>query len=320
MALVVAIAITSVLLINIMIKMSFKISEQEKFNKFDRKKQFKNFSQSSVIKNRIDKYVALEMKYEDRRKKEILLRQAGSNMSISDLYVRSIMTGIVCSVLLGALLKNIVAGIVFFLIGLMLPKNIITLKRNARVNKLDAQIGVFIRTTVKRYYVTNRFVESMEASMQDFDGLEPITSELKQTLSEIELGTSVAEALDNMAVRIQNPYMKLFANNYRVATNIGTQEMKERLLDGVIQKHEKDIKLKSKLKREIKQPMMEGFLMMTVVPITFISQVMSNKDYLEFMIDKWIGKITLAAVILLMSLSVWLLLSRVGAPLVKEDE
>lgn len=318
-AFVIGIAIASVLLINVMIKMSFKAPD-ERVNKFDRKAQFKNFNQGNVIKSRIDEYVNTGMKYEDRRKKEILLRQAGSKMSISDLYIISMLSAAIGSVAVGVLLKNIVAAIVFVIIGYLLPTNIITLKKNARVNKLDAQIGVFMRTTVKRYYVTNRFVESMEASMLDFDGLEPITSELKQTLSEIELGTPVAEALDNMAVRIHSPYMKLFANNYRVATNIGTQEMKERLLDGVLLKYEKDTKLKSKLKREIKQPVLEGFLMMVVVPITFIMQCVYDREYLPFMINKWPGKIALAGVILLMSLTTWLLLSKVGAPLVKEEE
>lgn len=319
-AFVIGISIASALLINTIIKLSFKTPKDDRVNKFDRKSQLKNFTQSNAVKKKIDNYVISDMKYEKRRKKENLLRQSASKMSISDLYVVSILSAIVGGVVVGVALKNIVAAIAFFVIGFLLPTNILTLKKNARMSKLDTQIGVFIRTTVKRYYVTNRFVEAMEASMLDFDGLEPITTELKQTLSEVELGVPVAEALDNMAIRIQNPYMRLFANNFRVATNIGTQEMKERLLDGVLVKYERDTKLKSRLKREIKQPVLEGFLMMSIVPVTFIMQCVNDREYLPFMINEWPGKISVGAVIVLLSLSFWILLGKVGAPLIEEEE
>lgn len=321
-ALVIGILLTGVLLVSILIKILFKKDENEDVPnlKVNRKSQFKNFNQGSAIRSRLDLYVEKEMKYETKKKTELLLKQAGSKKTISDLYIESVLTAVVGATVIGVALKNPMAAIAFFIIGISLPKNIILLKRNKRVGVLDNQIGSFIRMTVKRYYVTNRFVEAMEAAMLDFGGQEPITSEIKQTLSEVELGTPVAEALENMSSRTQNSYMKLFANNYRVANNIGTQEMKERLLDGVINKFEKDIKLKSRLKRELSQPVLEGFLMLLIIPITFVMQSIYDREYIDFMINNPLGKIALAGVILLLGASIWLLVYKVGAPLVKEEE
>lgn len=321
LVLAIGVIMASVILINITIKLCFKeVSEDTRVNKFDRRSQLKGFGQGSAIKTRIDDYVNHEMKLDDRRKKELLLKQAGSKMTITDLYINSAITAVVCSAIIGVILKNPIAAIAMFVVGINIPKSIVTLKRNSRVNKLDSQVGAFIRMSVKRYYVTNNFIESVEATMLDFDGQQPITGELKQLLSEIELGYPITDALDGMAKRTASPYMKLFANNYKVANNIGTQEMKEKLLDGVINKYEKDIKLKSKLKREIRQPVLEGFLMMLIVPVTFVMQAIYDNTYVDFMINNIMGKVALAGVIVLLGVSMWLLVAKVGAPLIKEED
>lgn len=309
--------------VHIISKLIVKDSDNEvkiRKKKGRRFSQLKDFSEANVIKNRLDEYISDKMEYEKRKKAETLLKQSGLSITMIDIYLMGIICGTVLAIMAMLALNNWMAAIALFGVGCIIPKNIVVLIRNKRVAKLDNQVCMFIRMTVKRYYVTNNFIQSMEDSLKDFDGQQPITSELKATLAEIELGTSAVDALESMARRTSNSYMKLFANNYRAAMSIGTYEMNEKLLDSVVDKFDKDIKLRSKMKREISQPVLEGLLMMTIVPATFIMQTYNDPGYFKFMKNEPLGQMAMAGAIVLLGASIWLLVNKVAAPIISDED
>lgn len=318
-----ALILCGVFSVHIISKLIVKDSDTEvkiRKKKGRRFSQLRDFSEANVIKNRLDEYLSDKMEYEKRKKNETLLKQSGLSITMVDIHLMGVILGIVLAIIAMLSLNNKLAAVALFGVGFIIPKNIVVLIRNKRVAKLDNQVCMFIRMTVKRYYVTNNFIQSMEDSLKDFDGQQPITGELKAALAEIELGTPAVDALESMAQRTSNVYMKLFANNYRAAVSIGTYEMNEKLLDSVVEKFDKDIKLRSKMKREISQPVLEGLLMMTIVPATFIMQTYNDPEYFKFMKNEPLGQMAMAGAIVLIGASIWLLVNKVAAPIIEEED
>ena len=317
MSLVIAVCI--VIIFNVISKLIVKQKESG-YSVTRRMAQLKDFSQEKVIKNRLESYIAGNMKYEKKKKLNNLLVQSGLKLSTADLYLMSFFTAFGSAIVVGVLLNNHIVALAMLLVGGMLPTQVVRFIRNKRVIKLDSQIASFIRMTVKRYYVTGKLANSIQMTLSDFNGQEPITSEIKKTLSDIEVGASPIEALEEMEKRTQNEYLGLFVSNLQASANIGTEEMKQKLLDGVVAKFDEDIKLASKLKKEISQPVMEGFLMMLIVPATFIMQASSDETFIPFMRDDPMGRVAMAIAVLLMAASAWVIINKVGAPLEKDDE
>lgn len=313
------IAISIVLSLNIISKLIVKPRE-EYVVKSRRGEQLRKFSHEDIVKQRLNEYISKNVKYEKRNAMNLLLLQSGLNLGMADYYLISAATAIGSAVVFGPITNNAFAGLVMFIVGLFLPSQVIRFIANRRMMKLDGQMASFIRMTVKRYYVTTNLAASIEMTVDDFNGQEPITSEIKKTIADLEVGTPGIEALEGMYERTRNNYLKLFVANLKVASNIGTEEMKQKLLDGVVEKFDDDIKRRSKLKKEINSPVMEGFLMMSIVPATFIMQSNFDETYLPFMREHILGKIALAVAISLVSVSAWLLINKVGAPLDKEEK
>lgn len=317
--LIVIVAIIITISINIISKLIVKPRENDAPIS-RRGEQLRKFNHESIVKQRLDDYIVGNMKYEKRNKLKLLLLQSGFNLTIVDLYIISAVVAVGGFISVGMLTNNIIAGIVMFGLGLMLPSQVITFVANRRMMKLDSQVAAFIRMTVKRYYVTTNLASSIEMTLDDFQGQEPITTEIKKTIADLKVGTTAIDALEQMYERSKNKYLKLFVANLKVASNIGTEEMKQTLLDSVVEKFDGDIKMKSKLKKEINSPVIEGFLMMTIVPATYIMQASFDETYVPFMREHSLGKMAFAAAILLVALSGWLLINKVGAPLDKEEK
>lgn len=314
----IVLAISVVFSMNIIKRLVFKEKEQE-VKGSRRMMQLNDFTHRAMVDN-LNSYINQNIEYKKRNKIQKMLLQSGLNMTIADLVIISIASSISLALIMSIPLQNNMLFWVGLICGGMIPGQVIKFIRNRRVMKLDTQIASFIRMTVKRYYVTGQLPGAIEMTLDDFGGQEPITSEIKKTISDLEVGTSAIDALEAMEKRTHNEYLKIFVCNLKASNDIGTESMKQKLLDAVIKKFDKDVKMKSELKRETSSPVMQGFLLMLIVPATFIMQAVSNEEYLPFMINDPMGKLAIAITVALMFTTAWIIINKVGAPLEKEEE
>lgn len=311
-------SLSFVIILNVIKKMIFK-EKSYNLKSSRRKGQLSDFT-TSRFKEDLNEYISRNVRYEKRYKYNDLLMQSGTGLTMADLLILSVMSSLGTGIILAVPFKNSMLFLVGLILGVMAPKQIITVIRNRRITKFNTQVTSFIRMTVKRYYVTGQLSTSIELSAEDFEGKEPMISEINKAISEMEVGGSAIEALENMERRTQNQYLKIFTSNLRAATNIGTESMKQKLLDAVIDKFDEDVKINSELKRELNEPVFQGLLMMLIVPATFVINAMSNEEYLSFMINKTIGKMAIAASAALLGVSAWVIINKIGAPLEKDED
>ncbi|MBQ3420823.1 MAG: hypothetical protein IJH34_03990, partial [Romboutsia sp.] len=107
-------------------------------------------------------------------------------------------------------------------------------RKTKRTEKLNAQVGTFVSVVIGRYEMLNDFSESLRLSLEECYDQEPIATEIRKTIMDLDLGLPVNEALDNMALRTGNKFIYKLSNNYKISNDIGTKESRKKLLGYVI--------------------------------------------------------------------------------------
>lgn len=280
-----------------------------------RKKQVKKMLRENVLQEKLDKIIEKNVKFSKRQGMEEKLIQAGFNISYTEYILICSLTAIVLSVLLGKALNNIFIGILFLIFGYLAPYQIVSFFRNKRILLLENQIGAFMQMVIKRYENTRDFNTALKMTSIEFEGEDPIDTEIKKAILEIDLGKSVSEALKNLAIRTGNKYMERFAAYYEIASEIGTDDVRKNLLTQAYEQYKENREMVRQLKKEISGPVQEAYIMILSVPIFAIYQIATNPDYIYIMTRTTIGRVGTAGVLGTLILTIWFVNAKLGAPL-----
>lgn len=280
-----------------------------------RKKQSENLLRENVLRKRMVSITENRVKYTKRYKIETLCLQAGFKLAYADFILMSLASAIVFAVLVTIVSSNILLGIMFFFVGYIAPKQLFMFLKNRRIARMERQLGPAMQMMIRRYNATKDFSKSLELTTVEFEGQAPIYNELRKTLLEIQLGIPVGDALENMARRIGNKYMYRFADYYKIASSIGTDELRENLLVQAYTQFEENRRAKSSMKKELAEPVREAYIMLATIPLFALYQVATNSNYIPFMTQTTIGRIGTAAITAIFIGVLWFVNAKVGAPL-----
>ena len=281
-----------------------------------RREQTARKNQEEGIRDKIDQYTRKKVKFNKRYEIETLCMNAGyRDMKYGDLMIINAIAAFAMFFVFGVILQNIFLGGVMALVAIKVPVQVLTMIKNKRLTKIEDQIGVFMNMTTKRYINTSNFEKALILTTEEFRGIEPMYSELKYTVAEIQVGVNVGEALDNLARRTSNQYLKRFSDFYKIAYKLGTQEVREKLLTQAYTQYEENRQIKAFMKKEIAEPVRDSYIMVVTVPVFFMFGVAAMPGYSEFMFDTTPGKIVLGVVVAILIGVIWFINKKVGAPL-----
>lgn len=285
-----------------------------------RRKQTEGMFRENVLREKLDKTLEEKVKLSKRNAMEDKMKQAGYDASFTDFVIISIFSGILMAVIFGTLMTNPFLAVLFLVFGTLVPYQFISFVRNRRVELLDKQVGAFMQMVIKRYENTRNMHTALKMTAKEFHGEEPISSEINKTVLEIDLGVPTAKALDNMAVRTGNKYMERFVSYYKVASEVGTDDLRRDLLMQAYIQYEENRQLKRALDEKISGPVKDAKIMIFSVPMFAIYQLITNDDYATFMTKTTTGKIGTAGIIGTLILIIWFVNAKIGAPIDEEKK
>lgn len=280
-----------------------------------RKKQSDNFINNS-FRNKFKEETTKRVSFNKREQIEILCLNAGFDVSYSDYLLLCFFSAVFCFLFISIIIKNIYLGLVISIIIFNTPKQILIIIKRKRLDKLELQIGPFMKMVIKRYETSRDFEKAMIATTKEFFGTEPLFTELSKTVSEMNL-MSINEALDNLAKRTSNKYLGLLADYYRISSALGTNEVRKKLLNQAYIQYDENRKLKSFLKEQISEPIRDSYFILATVPIFFLFGCFYINGYTNFMFNTTLGKITMTVLFVIMLGAVWFVNKVIGAPLDK---
>lgn len=293
----------------------FRKEDEEKNLLEMRKKQSVSSLRENALKRRLESLVEERAKKSKRLEIEEMCMQAGFNWSYGEYKLVGYFTGIVLFIAVYAGMHNLVPAVVFAFIGVITPGQLIHAIRNARVSRLEKQIGSFMRLVIERYNSTKDFARAIQDSTEDFKGHEPMYSELKRASADLAIGVNATETMRKLAKRTGSKYLMRLADYYQIASELGTVETRQNLLKQVLLQYEKNRSIKSKLRNELNGPVREAYIMVAMVPIVGVYMATATDEYRDFFLKTTMGQTGLALVLLVLVFCVWFINRQIGKPL-----
>jgi tight adherence protein B len=280
-----------------------------------RKQQSSNMFRENVLKKRLEAIAEERVKYSKRYAIETLCLQAGFRFSFAEYLMISMGSALLLAILMMMVMNNPLFGLLFLVIGYMIPKQVITFLKNRRVALMEKQIGSFMLMILKRYENTRDFKASLELTMREFKGEEPLYSEIRTTVMDTNLGKPVNEALEQMARRTGNKYMMRLADYYTISSDIGTDDARKKMLNQAYMQYDENRKAKSMMKRELSAVKREAYIMVFSVPGFAVFQATSNDNYIHFMTQETMGQIGTFTILAVLAGVSWFINNKISAPL-----
>lgn len=256
---------------------------------------------------------------EKRRKVEDKYQKAGIKLNYANSFAICLVAGTILSLVSLFGLKNPYMAISAFGFGWNVPGLLATFFANRRLEKINGQVGMFMRMVIKRYQVLKDFYLALETTTDDFVGEEPMYSELITTLNNINRGDPIDDALHEFAQRTDNKFLKRFADYYAISSEIGTAEARENILGQALTQYEEHMELSRELKKQLSELSMEAYLMLLFVPAVIVYQCMNDASYIPFMTTTMLGKVGSAVILTVWLLCFWVINVKLAAPVDKEN-
>ncbi|MFJ8531408.1 type II secretion system F family protein [Bacillus sp. NPDC094106] len=280
-----------------------------------RKSQSSSKLRENALKLKLERMVETKAKVATKHTVETMCLQAGYKFTYGEFKLMSFTSAIVFPIFTLVMTSNPMLSALFILVGYMIPGQFISFIRNRRLSMIEEQVGSFINLVVERYKAQSDFPKSVRECLEDFKGQEPMYSEIKQTVLDMELGVPTTDAMDNLARRTGNKYLERFSNYYQIATTLGTEDARENLLGEAFQQYEENRKMKATLKKEISGPVREGYIMVAAIPMLISYQIATSDSYVDFMLHTTVGKVGSTVICAIIMGSIWFINKKIGAPL-----
>ena len=250
--------------------------------------------------------------------KELKYKKAGLKMSYAGNVFLCCGIGVLFFLIAFIPTKNIFLSVVMFAAGWSIPSLVITMITNKRIDKLDRQVGDFMRLLITRYQTSLDFRKSFVATVEDFEDREPMFSELMISLTQIRNGEPTVDILRELAKRCDNTYMERFADYYEVTENVGTENVRYNVLEQAVRDYEHDLETNRKFQTEISSITSETYIMLAFVPAEIIYSINVFDDYIPFMLHTTLGQIGSAVAIAGCLIILWYTAVHLGRPINRE--
>ena len=280
-----------------------------------RMRQSKGLLPKNLISSRVKQFTATRIKPSKISEMERNLNQAGFyNTSYEDFLIFSVFFGFACGAFFLFFLNNVLLGIMFAVVGFFLPKQIVIAKKNKRFETVDKQLGPFLQIVSERYESGSDMKTCIESTIEEFKGEQPLYKELERLGLSLNTGKKIEDMLDEFAERLGNPYVKRFADYYRIAANLGTDDSRGLVKQAFLQ-HDENRKNQLLIQKELQSCKSEGYMLLGGIPAIVLYQIFFSDGYLDFMTNTVVGKVGTSIIAIIAFGAFWFLNRKIGAPL-----
>lgn len=261
---------------------------------------------------------AVETRTKNKKKyemDEILLRAGLTEWSYGEFVLTKVGIALITLMMTWLFFGNPVITLVGAFITYLIPGTVIQSIANRRVAVMERDIGTFIQLTAERYKVHGDFQLAVKQSAPDFEGHEPMYSEIRKTILDFNVGMPTAEAMLNMGTRTGNKFISQLGNYYDIASKIGTEASRDKIIGQAWENFNEDYKMRQQHEMEINGPKKDAYLIVGAMPILVLYQATVDEMYIDFFLNTPLGRIGLTAILVTITLSFIFINKKIGAPL-----
>ncbi|QUH27004.1 type II secretion system F family protein [Serpentinicella alkaliphila] len=194
--------------------------------------------------------------------------------------------GLIFSVIIGGVILGGVGPILILsILCVSVPQVIIQRKRRTRAEKINLQIGDCLTVMANSLRAGYSFQQAIDLVGKEMNG--PLANELRKTNREINLGTTIDDALINLTKRAESEDLELLITAVLIQRQIGGNLAE--ILDNISFTIRERIRIKGEIKTLTAQGRISGLIIGLMPPILFAILMLINPSYMNVMVKSRVG-------------------------------
>lgn len=244
-------------------------------------------------------------KYLSKTKKKLI--QASILMKPEEFIGASLISAILIGSLFYLILKSIIVGLIFLIVGFIIPDLILRAKKTKRMAKINSELPEALNIISNGLRAGFSFIQAISVVTNEMEG--PIAEEFNKMLKENLLGKSIEEALLNLSDRTDNEDLDIVITALIIQRQVGGNLAE--VLDIISETIRDRIKIKGDIKTLTAQGRISG-VVISLLPFA-LGMILSmiNPGYIEVLFTTLMGKLMIAVGILLDFIGIFILIKLV---------
>jgi tight adherence protein B len=177
--------------------------------------------------------------------------------------------------------KEIVSGIIGIIIGLIMPRIYVGRQKTKRLNKFNEQLQDMLNLVVNGLRAGFSTVQALEAVSKELP--DPISTEFRRVVQEMQLGIPMESALDNLLRRIPSPDLDFIIVAINVQREVGGNLAE--ILDTIAYTIRERVRIKGEIRVLTSQVMYSGRFISLLPIILSVVLWFINRDYMMTFFD-----------------------------------
>lgn len=267
-----------------------KYFEATKENKNDKDNESKIKIQPRKLLNNIGKKmnsVVIIKSYTHKIQKDLI--SAGFPLKGEEFLATQVLVSLIGTIFILNWTKSVLLILVGTILGWIIPKQILKIKKRKRYKEFNDQLGdaiVLISNSLKAGHSLLQAIDSVSREMPT-----PISNEFEKMLKEMKLGVTTEKALNNLLDRIESDDLELMIIAIMIQRQIGGNLSE--ILDNISNTIRQRIKIKGEVRTLTAQGRMSGIIV-SLLPIGLaVMLYMMNPEYMQGLFTSTIGRIIL---------------------------
>lgn len=191
--------------------------------------------------------------------------------------------------------KSLLFALVGAVIGLVIPHFILKRAVSTRKKKLEKQLVealVMISNALKAGFGLMQALDQASRQLED-----PVAKELKQTIRDTQIGSSVEDAINNLGIRCGSYDLEIVVTAIIVQRNVGGNLSE--ILDNVAHTMRERERIRGEISTLTAQQRLTGFIIAGLPPVLGLGFTAMNASYMSLLVTESLGKMMIGGAIVL---------------------
>jgi tight adherence protein B len=234
---------------------------------------------------------------------DMMITRAGWRMRVSELLATCVLTGGIAFFILNLLLGYVLIGLVAGLFAMYIPYFLLRRAATKRIGKIEKQLAETLSLMANALRAGFGLMQAIGQAAKQTD--DPISGELNQLMRDIQIGSSIEEAVTEFGRRIGSYDLDIVVTAILVQRNVGGNLSE--ILDGVAHTIRERERIRGEIQTLIAEQKMTGMVIALVPPAVAVLFYVLNKAYMMTLVTTGIGKVILGTAVVMEILGAWMI-------------
>lgn len=209
------------------------------------------------------------------------LARADIPLRVSEFLILRLVFALVAALLVFVLFRNLVFGVLAFVIFSFLHAPIIHIRKSMRVSRFTSQLAEFLVLVVNSLRAGQSFMQGCSVAVGESP--EPIASEFKQVIKEVNLGMPESDSLENLLTRVPSEELKIVISGYIIQRRVGGNLAE--ILEKTAQTIRERLKIQGQISVLTTQGKLSGAIVAALPFVIGFAVSAINPEYMKPLVD-----------------------------------